>query len=211
MNLSPTHTLAAAALVNYLGYQSGLAYDETCSMPDDVAADIVAIAEDRTNPQQAQCLRDILSRLYDQRREGHRRAAAEEMAYQQQVIAARVVLENQLGHTTADSVQLTAAMTPEELTHCGSITPGPDAATAAQTLLAAMDQRLTEAIQAAALPEAEPAQEATPADATPTPAAEATPAEAAPAAEAATPEEEPAAKKAKKTKATEAAPAAPTE
>lgn len=124
MPLSPIHEAAAKALVAFLGYQSGHAQNEAHAFPHDVAQAIVDHAQDKVNA--AQSIKDELARLYDRRREGHARDAAAEMAHQQNVLAARIVIEREFGFAPDQSLQVTSTMTDGELAQISALQAEPN-------------------------------------------------------------------------------------
>ncbi|MGV3605210.1 MAG: hypothetical protein ACO1RA_02300 [Planctomycetaceae bacterium] len=111
--LSKNRESAVKALVVHLGYQGSVAESEVYTMPEEVVEEIVACTKERV--QVPESIRSVLSRLYDRRREGHAKSATEEMDRQRRIVAARTVLENQLGMSIDDSVARTLPMTNSEL------------------------------------------------------------------------------------------------
>lgn len=111
--LSKNREAAVKALVVHLGYVSSVADAEVYTMPEDVVDEIVAATKEVS--QVPETIRSVLSRLYDRRRENHVRSAQEEMDHQRRIVAARTVLENQLGISVDESVALTLPMIASEL------------------------------------------------------------------------------------------------
>ena len=111
--LSETHAAAAKALERFLGHQSGHAQNIAAQLPQDVAEAIAGHALEHSTARDA--IKDELARLYDLRRDGHARDAAAEMAHQQQVLAARIVIERETGATPDQSLAATKILTEDEL------------------------------------------------------------------------------------------------
>lgn len=110
--LSPLQIAAASALVARLQYQTGKAQDEALTFPEDVAQQVAEAGEDRVNG--AQCIRDVLATLYDQRRDGHRRQALAEFQAQQTANAARAVLERETECNPAQSYEAVSRLNDAE-------------------------------------------------------------------------------------------------
>lgn len=143
MLLSANQEAAARALVTFLLYQSGHAQREALGFPDDVAAAIAGHALDR--PHAAESIKDELSRLYDRRRDGHARSVEEEMKHQQHVLAARIVIERELGATPDQSLAATSIMTDEELAEVAALTTEPNC----RDQVVAINERSAQRIMAA--------------------------------------------------------------
>lgn len=121
--LSETHADAAKALERFLGHQSGHAQNIAAKLPQDVAAAIATHALHPTSAREA--IKDELARLEDLRREGHARDAAAEMVHQQNVLAARIVIEREIGATPDQSLAAASIMTDGELAEVAALQADP--------------------------------------------------------------------------------------
>lgn len=122
--LSETHASAAKALERFLGHQSGHAQNIAAAFPHDVAAAIAGHALEHSSAREA--IKDELARLHDRRRDGHARDTAEEMKHQQHVLAARIVIERELGATPDQSLAAASLMTDEELAEVAALATEPN-------------------------------------------------------------------------------------